>query len=439
MGRIICGAAKSKITPPADLIPDLYGLMRKRFAGVIDDLHVRVMYLSDGQENVLLISWDLDKAPVPERIVPKLAEMCSVPQDHILFFATHTHTAPLHSNRPNDGPNALAKQDEKTREATGRYESLLEEAVLCAAKEAMDKAQPVRIGWGLGESWIGEHRLQDFFVEKEDGTVEKITALGSDPAGEIDRTLFLMRVESLDGKPICFFVNHAVHNCVMICNNYDGNGCVGMSADLAGQVSTLIEQKFPGCVALWSSGAAGDINPKMFNQYTYPDPETGAPFDFNDYKSAEPAKLMCLVLSRRQFADVLRTNRAITCDISEAAISAGNITVGAPQADTDEPYKVRLQAAGIGDLIFCGASGELFGSLGAAIRNVSKDRTVIVINHESTHLQDAGYIFDDDALIRCTRPDGKRDGLPGLKNSRLKPGYIKDALVNGATELFGYI
>ena len=256
MGHILCGAAKVNITPPADLIPDLYGLMKKRFAGVIDELFVRAMYLSDENEQLLFMSWDLDKAPVPEVIVPALTEKTGVPQDHVLFFATHTHTAPLHSARPNDGPNAKSKQPENIQAGTSRYEKLLEEAALQAVCTAIENAQPVRIGWGLGESYVGEHRLQDYYVEKEDGTVETVTALGSDPKGEIDRTLFLMRVETFDGKPVCFLVNNAVHNCVMICNNHDGNGGVGISADLAGQVSTLLEKKFPGCVALWSSGAA---------------------------------------------------------------------------------------------------------------------------------------------------------------------------------------
>ena len=277
-------------------------------------------------------------------------------------------------------------------------------------------------------------------MEKEDGTIERITALGTDPEKEIDRTLFVMRVESLDGKPVCFFINHAVHNCIMIGNNFDGNGKVGISADLAGQVSALTEEKYPGCVALWSSGAAGDINPVMMNQYNFPDPNNGKPMEYRDFKSAEPAQLMLLQLSRKQFADVVNTNRNIICETEEAAISAGNIIVSTPAAnDGDEPYRVRLQAAAVGDLIFCGASGELFGSLGKAIKEVSKDRTVVVINHESTHLVDAGYIIDDEAMERCTRTDGSRAGIPGLRGNKMKPGYIKDALAAGAAELFARI
>jgi len=440
MSKIYCAAAKRNITPPAELIPDLYGLMMKRFAGVIDELHVRVMILSDEKEKVLFVGWELDKAPIPEIIVPKLAEKTGIPEDHILFFGTHTHTAPLHSARPGDGPNAKAKQPENIQEGTNRYEKLLEEAVLDAAGEALGSMQPVKIGWGFGKSCIGVNRLQYYNVEHEDGTVERITALGTDPEKDIDRTLFVMRVETPDGKPVCFFVNHAVHNCIMIGNNYDGNGKVGISADLAGQVSGLLEQRYPGSVALWSSGAAGDINPVMMNQYNFPDPKDGKPMEYRDFKTTEPAQLMLLQLSRRQFADVVDTNRGITCEKEEAAITAGNVIVSTPAyKDGDEPYRVRLQAAAVGDLIFCGASGELFESLGKAIKDVSKDRKVIIINHESTHLVDAGYIIDDEAMARCTRADGSRDGLPGIRQTRLKAGYIKDALAAGARELFARI
>ena len=41
MSQLYCGAARRCITPPGSLLPRLVGLKQHRFAGVLDDIHVR--------------------------------------------------------------------------------------------------------------------------------------------------------------------------------------------------------------------------------------------------------------------------------------------------------------------------------------------------------------------------------------------------------------
>lgn len=435
MSKLLCGVSKVNITPPEDLIPGLYGLMKCHFAGVIDELHVRLLIISNGDSKAVFVSWDLDKAPNPETYVPLLAKKLDVPEDCILFFGVHTHTAPSHSMRLNDGPNARPLQSEDVQKATLRYEDLLKEKLIIAADEAAANMKEVRMGWGLGKSYVGENRIQDYYVEQEDGSVICETSLGSNPEGPYDPTLFVMRLEDPDGHPVAFLVNHAVHACIMILNNFDGEGGVGISADLPGQISTLLETRFPGCVALWSSGAAGDINPRMMNQYNYADPMTGKPSGFRDYKTDEPARLMLLMLSRRQFADVLQTNHSITCVAEDVAITADSKVVELDIPGRDDPYQIRLRSVKIGDLIFCGISGELYGSLGRALQGISPAEHTVIINHDSSLMYNSGYIFDDDALIRTKRPDGKRRGLPG-GNTPLEPGMLLPELLTTGKELF---
>ena len=442
MDQIKCGAAKVKITPPAELLAGLYGLMGSHYSAVIDDLHVRVLAVSAGNSASLFVSWELDKAPNPETLVPELSKRTGVPEDNILFFGVHTHTAPVHSARPYDGPNAKAKQTPERQAATNKYEEILAGALFEAADKAMSSLQPARIGWGLGESYVGENRVQDYYVKQKDGGVKKTVNIGSNPKGNCDRTLFVLKAESLDGKPIAFFVNHAVHCCIMILNNYDGNMGVGISADLAGQVSSLIEEKYPGSVALWSSAAAGDVNPIMMNQYNYADPITGEHREYKKYKSADPAKLMLFTLSRRQFAEAESVIRDIKCETTQADVKGGTEFASVPANDgtgnpsSDEVYQVRLRAVKIGDVEFCGASGELFTSLGAQIKKAGTAAYTVVINHECSLLVNSGYILDDDALERTLQPDGSHDGLPGTRNYKLLPGYIGPALYDAAGRLF---
>lgn len=424
MSKLYCGVSKVRITPPEELLPSLYGLMRSHFVSVTDDLFVRLMIISNEEAKAVFVSWDLDKAPNPETYVPLLSEKLDVPEDNILFFGIHTHTAPSHSARLNDGPNARHLQTEELQKGTLQFEELLKEKMLLAADEAQESFKEVTVGWGLGKSYVGENRVQDYYIEQEDGSVIRETALGSNPEGPYDPTLFVMRLDGTDGNPVAFLVNHAVHACIMIINNHDGNGGVGISADLPGQVSTLLEEKYPGCVALWSSGAAGDINPRMMNQYNYADPMTGKAVETRDYHTDEPARLMLLMLSRRQFADVLMTNRSISCDSSFADIVSCTQTVSLNLPALDEPYQIRLRAIRIGEVIFCGVSGELYGSLGRELQGISPAKHTVIINHECSLMYNSGYIFDDDALKRTMRPDGRRDGLPNANKTPLEPGLL---------------
>lgn len=43
--QLLCGAAREVITPPAEMIDHLSGLMNSSFGGVVDDLYVRVIGL----------------------------------------------------------------------------------------------------------------------------------------------------------------------------------------------------------------------------------------------------------------------------------------------------------------------------------------------------------------------------------------------------------
>ena len=124
--------------------------------------------------------------------------------------------------------------------------------------------------------------------------------------------LFALTVKKT-GEPIAFIVNYAVHGVVMYANHYvvneDGTYGVGVSADLPGYVSTSIENSYDGAVALWISGAAGDQNPIIGNEYFVPDTTTGE--KQTKYFSKSAVEIL-EYLGSVQYADVLRANENIT-------------------------------------------------------------------------------------------------------------------------------
>ena len=66
--QLFCGASKKLITPREDLLPYMMGLGGATFGKIQDELYVRVIAFSNGINQAMLVSFDLDKAPYPEEM-----------------------------------------------------------------------------------------------------------------------------------------------------------------------------------------------------------------------------------------------------------------------------------------------------------------------------------------------------------------------------------
>ena len=427
---MICGAAKKKITPPAQLLEGLHGLGNITFSGVLDDLFVRAMILGDEQEKLLFVVFDLDKVPYPEKYLPALSAQTGIPEENIALLSIHTHTAPVTGWRPTEGPNFIERKPEPVQQATREYEAFLEQTVKEAVAEALSNLQSVRIGWGQGESYVNINRLQDYFVRKEDGTTEVRVGLGQNPAAEVDRSLFVLKVEDFSGRMVACLTNYAVHNCVMIGNRCGENGGTLISSDLGGNVSLMIEENHPGCVALWTSGAAGDVNPILSNEIFYPDPKTGAQTAYVLPAGEQAPVMMLKVLAARHYADTLRALEQVTCG-EETLKVGGTVTWAVMPSKGIEPYRIRVHLMRLGTLGLWGMSGELFSSLGKAITESLPDGRHWIVNHDASLMANTGYIYDDQTLER-----DRDETLPGRRNNEMLPGFAKDALIAAATDMW---
>lgn len=427
---MICGAAKKKITPPAQLMENLHGLSNITFSEVLDELYVRVLLLGDEQKKILFVVFDLDKVPWPEKYLPLLSAQTGIPEEHISLLSIHTHTAPIAGWRPTEGPNFIERKPEHIQKATHEYEEFLEQAVQEAVAEAMQARQPVRIGWGQGESYININRVEDYFVRKEDGTTEICIGLGQNPAAEVDRSLFVLKVEDTEGNLVACLTNYAVHNCVMIGNRCGKDGGTLLSGDLCGNVTQLIEENHPGCVALWTSGAAGDVNPIMMNQIFYPDPKTGAQALHEVPVGDTTPLIMLKVLSTRHYADILRVLEQITCEDDTSTVDGAVKWLGLPSSG-EEPYRIRVHMSRIGQLGIWGMSGELYSTLGKAITQALPGGTHLIMNHDASLITNSGYIFDDETFLRS-----ENAMMPGRRNHEMLPGYVKEALLEATAEMW---
>lgn len=418
--QFYCGAARRDITPSEEEVSGLFGLMGTPYAGIIDRLSVRVIAMESGEDRALIVAFDLDKAPEPALWLPELAAHTGIPEERILYFGTHTHSAPLTTIRPRERNSA----DPEHRENMNRYEAVLHEKLFACADEAIGNMRPARMGFALGESYVNVNRNANFVYTDEGGKKYPFICEGMNWGAPVDRTLFTMGMEDLEGKPIAFFINYPMHCCLMFLNNFDGKGAMGISGDIAGRISTLVEEKYPGSVAVWSSGAAGDVDPVLFNAVMYPDPKDGH-YVKEPFASWETTEKLLRMIVGWHFKDVSETLEKITWEDGPVPIRSALEWSETPSND-DMPYAIRMQLLKVGKVSLLGIGGELYNSLGRSLREAGEQ--VVVINHNASILNDAGYILDDDTIARASQDAPVPHFIPGGK-TRSKPGFVEDSLV----------
>ena len=419
--KLYCGAARRDITPDEGEVSGLFGLMGVSYAGIIDRLSLRVIALQSGENKALIVAFDLDKAPEPLTWLPELAEHTGIPEARILYFGTHTHSAPLTTVRPREKNRATAEQ----RANMDRYEETVHAALFACAEEALASMKPARMGCAYGESFVNVNRNADFVYTDEQGNRFPYINEGMHWGAPVDRTLTTVRFEDMDGQPIAFFLNYPMHCCLVFLNDFDGEGRMGVSGDIAGSISRLTEEKFPGSVAVWSSGAAGDVDPVLFNVLIYPDPRDGHVVreQIHDWRMSL-AQLRMIV--GWHFKDVCETLRRIECRQEEAALD-GIVEWSETPSNDETPYRIRMQGLRIGDAMLLGIGGELYNSFGRQLREASPAPFTAIINHNASIIDDAGYILDDDALRRAAQEAPGEHFIPGGK-ARFQAGYVGPSL-----------
>lgn len=156
------------------------------------------------------------------------------------------------------------------------YECMVYEKLIKTVDAALENMKEAKMGHGKGFSYINSNRTAEYNFEAEDGTIHTYVSQGPNNSAPVDRTVFVMEIEDDSGKQMALFVNYTVHCCTMYLNHYDEKGSMGISGDIAGNVSKYLEGKSPESVAIWSSGVAGNVTTIIVNEVFYANPKDGA-------------------------------------------------------------------------------------------------------------------------------------------------------------------
>jgi len=247
--RLQAGAAKRLITPPVG--GPLLGIPERDLAGgsrgVHDDLYARALVLDNGSVRVALVAVDLFAVPceLSEKIAYNVSRKTKIPQDNVVLAASHTYSGPsvtktLAGNEPD-----------------GDWLAVLIAEVTNAVRAASASKRPARAGVGVGQCPITLNRRLRAPREGVQVSGGDATAANgiSQPS---DSDLGVLRLTDLDGKTIAILVNFA---CQPLSVGRDGGFL--FSADFPGVFAARVESAFPGCVALFTNGAAADVTHRL--------------------------------------------------------------------------------------------------------------------------------------------------------------------------------
>jgi hypothetical protein len=398
-GRLRAGASRVEITPAADAALPMSGYAGRTesFKGIHDNLHVRAIVVDDGTTQAAVVVCEVIgiSAPLWETITERLTRETAIPRDQIVLASVHTHAAPALGTygEPAEGDAARPR---------AAYVARLEDAVVTAVRQARSALQPARIGYGTGKANVNMNRR----ARNGDGG----WMLGNNPDGVSDKTVAVIKFETMAGEPLAIVSNYAVHGTVL------GPGNLQISADLPGAVSRVVEKHYgERVVSPWTSGAAGDQDPIY---------RTGT--DFRNV--AALGQLLGEEVIR--VAERIRTTpRGRVRGMQKDVTCPGKRTVQSPGPGREytiedaDPVPIRLSLLVINDIAVAGVSGEVLTNIALRLKRESPFNRTVMVTHANGS---SGYLADDAAYDQVSYE---------IVATRARRGCAEGAIVDGLLEM----
>ena len=412
------GAAKVDVTPTASELP-------KNYEGILDHLYSRAIVLESGTTSAALITVDAGVIPdqIWQAVNQQVEKELGIPPVNVLLTATHTHSVPMQPT-----PNYVQK-------------------IVESVKLAKERVRPARIGYGTGVSYLNVNR--NIIDPKTRRWWE-----GPNYDGVSDKTVAVVKFESLTGEPIAVYYNYAMH--AVTVGQLDQ-----VSADYPGTTSKYIEDSLDDkIVAVFSNGAAGDQNPVYFQQtFDLRDirikdyakrgidisnamPPGGEGLNKSDH---EVVKLMNqqkeMIQSMGQFLgeEVLHVMRETDRTEANVPIYGAFKTISCPGRERTNsgragypgeykeagPVEIRLGLLKVGDIAIGAVNGEVFNLIAQRLKKESP-YTATMMTTLTNGMARSGYIPNDAAYGMYTFE---------VVSSRLQPGCAETSIVNGILDL----
>jgi hypothetical protein len=379
--KIRAGFSEIGITPDKAIIMQGYGNRKDPFKGIHDSIFAQAMYLSQGEEEVLLITSDLigHSHHNVNMLKGMIQKETGIPENKIFVTANHNHGGPV---------NGTYRPEEKMPDDVKNYvEVLYGKLAKISAEAKMDK-QPVKIGYEKGESKVNINRRAVY----SEGEVW----LGRNPDGACDHDLDIIKFTDTKGKPLAVHVNYPCHGTCTGQDNYQ------LTGDWPGISANMMKEKLGGDVIIMvTAGASADINPIYGPNNNFRQVNAVA------YGVASVALELVDKCATTEFSE-LSSAYTTAAFPGKKGWDSNLIQESVP----GDEVTINFSAIRIGNIVLAGISGELFTEIGMNVKQRSTGKTTIM-----THCNGAsGYI--------CTDISYKEGGYEP-KVSRLMPGSEK--------------
>jgi len=253
------GAAKSNITP--SIGTSINGSFNSNSVkDVHDETYARCIVLDDGDKRLAFVVADLCVIGENEVDIAKLKanKFTDIPVENILVSATHTHSGGTACSVFQNDPDSA-------------YLSFLSERIGDAIIRANNNLEPARVGWAIGSepNEVFNRRwkmkpgtpMVNPFGENDKVVMNPGVANPAllEPAGPVDPQVYVLSIQSSDGKPLALLANYSLHY-------VGGVGSGAVSADYFGMFAKRVEELLGQTksnsefIAIMSNGTSGDIN-----------------------------------------------------------------------------------------------------------------------------------------------------------------------------------
>src|SRR6185437_14826254 len=211
------GAAIVDITPSPGLAMSGFAARTEPATCAHDRLTARALVVDD---TAIVVA---DVLGLHEAMSRRIRARCGLPPERVIVAAVHNHGGPASmQGRAAGGTNPV-------------YLKRLEDGCVAALQQAVANRRPATLSIGMGaDPDIARNRRHD--------------------GGTVDTALPVLRVRGADGEMIAVMTSYACHPVVLGADNRL------WTADYPHFVREAIEARYPGAVALFFTGCAGDAN-----------------------------------------------------------------------------------------------------------------------------------------------------------------------------------
>lgn len=352
------GAGNSKITFDAALFP------MEGFDGSIhDDPHVRVFLFENG-EKVCFISVELVTVGngTLDAIRALVTEKTGIPSEDIWIASTHAITTP---HEPKQEP----------------AKSLLIGNVVDATSAALDEAiasfQPAVMGIDTCELDINVNRNIDVPADVEGGPY-----YGLGGTGYSNKTMTMVRFDSLEGEPIGFYLSYGIKPTAIDNSEMDA-GTRTISTDVPGIACQMVETEM-GVPCMFNMPAAGDQYPnEMTLYYGYREDGTWGEIDLGVAVGIDIVERLGAKMGNAATA----LAKSIECTEADGEVKTASVVL------TDTGHEdVPVNFITVGDLAFVGEKPEIDAVTEQEIWEASPYGTTLLVSSLSSQSGPGKYM-----------------------------------------------